>query len=240
MAGSVAGVIGGLGKSIVRDSGLITWYDYAYGSYPGSGTSLTDLSGNANTGTLQGTPTFNTTNGGTFTLNGTSQYISTTTSYANPPANTICIWFNTTSVAGHKVVGLENTITGTAATAYDRQIYVGTNGLAYGGVYDTAIHTAISNAAVNNGAWQHSVLTYSGTLAILYINGVAQTTTATTTSTQNFTGYYRIGSYKLTSWTNGVDGYFAGTIGPFQLYNRVLTAAEVSQNFNAERGRFGI
>ena len=38
----------------------------------------------------------------------------------------------------------------------------------------------------------------------------------------------------------GGSGYFAGEIPIVKIYNRVLTAAEVEQNFNALRGRFGI
>jgi hypothetical protein len=34
--------------------------------------------------------------------------------------------------------------------------------------------------------------------------------------------------------------YFKGSIASTQIYNRALSAAEVAQNFNAFRGRYGI
>ena len=225
--------------ALVTDN-LITHYDFGNGSYSGSGTTLTDLSGNGNNGTLQAAPTYSALEGGTFLLNGTSQYISTTTSFVNPLAQTQCIWFKTTSAAGRKLCGLENAQTGTGATSYDRMIYVGTDGKVYAGVYDGAVRTAISNTTLNNNIWHHAVFTFTGTLCTLYIDGFPQTTTATSVAVGAFTGWYRIGSYATTSWTNGASGYFSGTIGPFQLYNRVLTSDEVSMNFNEGRIRFGV
>ena len=39
---------------------------------------------------------------------------------------------------------------------------------------------------------------------------------------------------------DGYNGNFNGRMGPHRMYNKILTAAEVSQNFNAQRARFGI
>jgi hypothetical protein len=221
-------------------SNLITHYDFGNGSYSGSGTALTDLSLNGNNGTLQAAPTYSALQGGTFLLNGTSQYISTTTSFANLQAQTQCIWFKTTSTAGTKLCGFENTQTGTGTTSYDRMIYVGTDGKVYAGVYDGAVRLAVSNTALNNNIWHHAVFTFTGTLSTIYIDGVAQTTTAASSASSAYTSWCRIGSYAAAGWTSASSGYFSGTIGPFQLYNRALTNAEVLQNFNAGRERFGI
>jgi hypothetical protein len=50
-------------------SGSVLYVDAAQlRSYPGSGTSWTDLSGNNRTGTLTNTPTFSTSNGGLFSF----------------------------------------------------------------------------------------------------------------------------------------------------------------------------
>lgn len=219
---------------------LITHYDFGNGSYSGSGTTLTDLSGNGNNGTLQAAPTYSALQGGTFLLNGTSQYISTTTSFVNPQAQTQCIWFKTTSAAGKKLCGFENTQTGTGTTSYDRMMWVGTDGKVYAGIWTGVISTAVSNTTLNNNIWHHAVFTFTGTLLTLYIDGFPQTTSVATTATDTGAGWYRIGSYTTAGWTNAVNGYFSGTIGPFQLYNRALTSDEVSMNFNAGRIRFGV
>jgi hypothetical protein len=73
----------------------------------------------------------------------------------------------------------------------------------------------------------------------LYVDGISNATT-TATSPQNYSGYWRISSYKLTAWTSAADGYFTGNIAQVLVYNRALSAEEVSQNFNDLRGRYGI
>jgi hypothetical protein len=45
---------------------------------------------------------------------------------------------------------------------------------------------------------------------------------------------------KLFQGINGYTSYYGAKFGPIQIYNRALTAAEVLQNFNALRGRYGI
>jgi hypothetical protein len=41
-------------------------------------------------------------------------------------------------------------------------------------------------------------------------------------------------------YLNGVTNYFNGYIGAWKIYNRALTSTEVTQNFNALRGRYGV
>ena len=61
-------------------SGLISALDAAdRNSYPGSGTTWTDISGNNNNGTLTNGPTFSSTNGGAIVLDGADDYINTGT-----------------------------------------------------------------------------------------------------------------------------------------------------------------
>ena len=59
-------------KQIVR-SGLVLHLDAARpASYPGSGTTWTDLSGQGNNGTLTNGPTYSSANGGSIVLDGTN------------------------------------------------------------------------------------------------------------------------------------------------------------------------
>jgi hypothetical protein len=227
----------GLG-SIVRDSSLITYYDPSLSqSYSGSGATFTDLSGNSNTGTLQNSPTFNTTN---FSLNGTNQHITTTTSFVNPQAYTTCIWFRTTSTAGRVLLQFENSQTG-AGTSYDRRIWIGTNGLLYIGIYTGLVkYIVLTSPSVTDGAWRYISAHYNGTDLSLYLNGSLVYTYLTIGAAQSYTGWWRIGSYKSTAWTFASDGYFTGNVGPIQIYNRSLSTDEILQNFNAQRGRFGV
>ena len=210
-------------------------------SYPGSGITWTDLSGNSNTGTLTNGPTYNSANGGAIVFDGTNDEVTTTTQFTNPQTFSIGAWFKTSTASGKKIIGFETNQTGTATSGYDRQIYIGTDGKLYFGIYDGATRTAISPLTYNDNNWHYVVGTYGseGTTMRLYVDGVS-VATATASFAQNISGWWRIAAYNLTGWTNASNGYFTGSISNVMVYNRGITAAEVSQNFNALRGRYEI
>jgi TRAP-type C4-dicarboxylate transport system substrate-binding protein len=76
-------------------------------------------------------------------------------------------------------------------------------------------------------------MTYNGTTISGYKNGSLFGTTA---STRSFTA----GSINIGKGAVSASEYFTGYIPMVQIYDRPLSDAEVSQNFNALRGRFGI
>ncbi|NBP16615.1 LamG domain-containing protein, partial [bacterium] len=167
--------------------------------------------------------------------------VTTTTLYTNPQTFSIGAWFKTSSASGKKIIGFESSQTGTGSASYDRQIYVGSDGKLYFGINDTTISTlkyATSTFTYNDNNWYYVVGTYSGTAMTLYVNA-ALVATNTASVAQNFNGYWRIGGYRATGWTNGSDGYFPGSIGAVHVYNVGLTSTQVLQNFNAHRGRYG-
>jgi hypothetical protein len=225
----------------INESGLVLALDAGNTkSYPGSGTAWTDLSGRGNTGTLTNGPTYSSVNGGFFTFNGTNNEVTTTTQFTNPQTFSIGVWFKTSTASGKKIIGFENAQTGTASVNFDRMIYMGTDGKLYFGIFDSTFRLATSSSTYTDNNWHYVMGTYGGegTTMRLYVDGVSvATATATPVS---FTGYWRIGGYKLAGWTNASDGYFTGSISNFVVYNKALSATEVRQNFNALRGRFGI
>jgi hypothetical protein len=101
------------------------------------------------------------------------------------------------------------------------------------------IETA-TNLSLNT--WYHATFTtsYDGanTTMKTYTNGV-ETTTGTFAGTQgNYSNPFMIGDGNNGSNTSWYP--FQGRISNVKVYNRALTAAEIRQNFNASRGRFGI
>lgn len=104
-----------------------------------------------------------------------------------------------------------------------------TNALAYnyGGSYNS------SNSNFLN-KWIHITVTSDNSGSKLYLNGVLTTGGNRSSLDEDFGKNFRIGTRYTTSsnWT--------GYMGPIMAYNRVLSADEVKQNFNAHRGRFGI
>jgi hypothetical protein len=88
--------------------------------------------------------------------------------------------------------------------------------------------------------WHHVVGTWDGaTDVILYINGVGSAPAAVTVSSVPDVGGYTMGGTSATISTSA-GNYMKGRVAIARMYNRALTAAEVLQNFNAHRGRFGL
>jgi uncharacterized delta-60 repeat protein len=79
---------------IVTD-GLVLALDAANPkSYPGSGTTWTDLSGNGNTGTLTNGPTYSSANGGSIAFDGVDDYSALTSNYTLSAGWTLSFWGN--------------------------------------------------------------------------------------------------------------------------------------------------
>jgi len=82
--------------------------------------------------------------------------------------------------------------------------------------------------------WVHVAVTSNSSKSDIYINGVAKTATGTASADEDFGINYRIG----TRYT--ISGQWTGYMGPIYFYNKKLNAAEVAQNFLAQKSRFGI
>ena len=96
--------------------------------------------------------------------------------------------------------------------------------------------TATTSLALNE--WANIVGTYDRTTMRLYKNGV-QVQTLAATSAIDYSG--SVAPNLIVGRDDPVSGrYFSGNIPSIQIYNRALSAAEVQQNFNAHRSRYGI
>lgn len=91
---------------------------------------------------------------------------------------------------------------------------------------------------MNTSNWYQVVGTFTSGSRILYINGVQVNSNATTGTLSTNSNGMSIGAYGGTSGSNAY--YYNGALSVCRVYNRVLTAAQVSQNFNALRGRYGV
>ena len=96
----------------------------------------------------------------------------------------------------------------------------------------SATYNASDSAFINQ--WHHMVATSDGSGSKLYIDGVEVSAINSASADEDFGKNYRIGTRYTTSneWT--------GYMGPIHFYNRVLTAKEVLQNFEASKSRFGL
>ena len=228
--------------SIVTD-GLVLCLDAANPkSYPGSGTAWFDLSGRGNHGTLQNGPTFNANLGsGSFVLDGTNDFINGSFS-CNNTFYSLDWWQYPFTASNYNNYIQFDPADGNGWGSFlfhyngtgdgsDRYISVGTD-------TTTRMHPAGQGSgvypAISLNQWQHYAWSFNNGVAVLYWNGsIAQTKSMNISANSTFTGWNisRPGSGQQ------VNGY----VSNFRVYsNKVLTATEVSQNFNALRGRFGI
>lgn len=95
----------------------------------------------------------------------------------------------------------------------------------------------INNASINISSWANVCVTYSGTIASVYINGnfISSYSPITISATTGISSF-AIGC-------NGISTLlelFNGNLGPLMVYNTSLAQSQVLQNFNATRSRFGL
>ena len=215
------------------DNGLVLALDAAdANSYPSSGGSTWyDLMGNSN-GTLTGEPTFSSDNGGTIVFDGTDDVINCGSSddFAFGTGDfTIEVWCNPDTFGFNKGIISISPSGGNATTNWQIRYNNQNVRWNYSGSSDI-----ISNSTVSAGEWTHIVATRSGTALTLYINAVSKGTGSSSANLSD-NGTLRIGTSRDQS------GYFNGKISNVKLYKgKALTAAEVTQNFNALKGRYGI
>ncbi len=200
-----------------------------------------DSTGNANHGTAQGSIASGAQVAGkvdgSITLDGTSDYISTTTQATVPNTVTVEAWFKTSTASGKKIVGYASDQTGVLEANYDRMLWVGIDGKLRFGVYDGALRMAASTGTVTDGAWHHAAGVYDNVAQTisLYLDGALVSTAATGTSPQSYTGWWRIGSYMMyPGWTNSLAGYFPGSVDEVRVSNTARSAGWITTEYNSQ------
>jgi hypothetical protein len=225
------------GPNIVRD-GLVLAIDAgAVRSYPGSGTTVYDLTGSITSGSLINGPTFDQSNGGSILLDGINDYINYQNSI-NPTSSFSCeAWINFSSIT---LGGSDTPILAkwSSSTTSARNFIFGyrvsgaSKGISF--YLYNSLYTQQDNYRTDwdpsPNTWYHVVGVYSANNFVkIYINGVEDYSRTSGVysslnpdSTQNITS----------GWASGLS-YFPGKIANSRIYNRALTAEEIQQNYNA-------
>jgi hypothetical protein len=190
-----------------------------------------DISDNNNTTAVNNGTGYSYAYGGHFSLDGTNDFLSASSFYKHQTTTgTIAAWAYPVDATNDRYV---MSVGGNEVVGTNRAIRV--NGgnwstVSYGS--DPQDFNSIVAAQLNK--WQYVVFAWNGTTVNFYFNGVQYTATksgmATPTGTQ-----IRIG---VPSWNS--TSYWYGGLAGIKVYNKTLSQAEVTQNFNAMRGRFGI
>jgi len=219
----------GIGGQIVTD-GLVLCLDAANkDSYPGSGTTWYDLSGNNRNATKGGSqsptyPQFN--SGGWFTFSGgvTADNYSRF-DVALPQMDAVsaeAIWRST--VSGGHVFRLSNS-----------DLQIGPDGFTAGNNYNDIRVTP--NPVYNDNKWYIGQLTFDGQTLNAYLNGEFYGTESMPTPDADG---IQAGTLRIGTRDDAYFAHFVGDISLIKIYNRALTAAEIQQNYNATKSRFGL
>ena len=224
------------GPDIITD-GLVLSLDTASArSYPGSGTTIKDLSGSGIDGTLVGNISFLTDNSGILDFDGVDDYITCGTSAAvnliqGKTNITLGIWFKMDALDSLR--GLIGTLNyscnsnlGLVASGSGLQFY-----------NDTAACNKVDiGGFVEIGKWIYAVGTYDGTNTRLYaFKDGALSSANNTTKTGNTNTF----SSDFQVWGDQNGGFLTDCKGSIaHVYNRTLSQVEIEQNYNAQKNRF--
>jgi hypothetical protein len=221
------------GASVVNN-GLTMWLDFGQtSSYLGSGATVTDLSPThtANV-TLTGSPTFNSIDGGgSGVFNGSTQYGTGAGTPLGLSAYTKSFWFKLTSYSSNNIVSSD--------VGGHFCFFGGSNKLSIGHSFWSNFGAFTSVATFNLNTWYNACVTFNtATGMALYVNGTLDSTYVSTTTNPTNTPVTGTGRVDIANYA--ASNFLTGSIGQVMVYNQALSADEVTTNFNALRGRYGI
>ena len=222
---------------------LVTYYNPDLtSSYPGTGTTLFDISGNG----LNGTMSNLTYTDPYLTYNGTNATTSIADNALLEPGTgdfTLEAWVYYSAITGSTRTFVSKTDNGGLSASWSYGLRTQPNG-AIGEVYlevgngTTSVSTPRYN--VSAGQWYQIVGVWTNVAANtleLYVNGISQGSNSHSfTSVKNSSNPLYLGSYNGGEYSQ----WFNGRMGIVRYYNAALTASEVLQNFNANRSTYGI
>ena len=191
-------------------------------SYPGAGTTWTDLSKNRNNGTLTNGPTFNSANRGSIVFDGTNDYVDlgSPSDLATGSSNfSWNVWVKTpSSFSGYKMI-LSTDLYYCYLSLYNNQF-----------TFDTNSNSTHRYGTLSANTWYNTTVVRNSNVDYFYINSIFIDSESDSTSVS--------GTFNIGRWNYNDTLYYNSNISTIQIYNRALSAAEIKQNYNATRGRF--
>jgi hypothetical protein len=220
------------GPRLVTD-GLVLCLDAANSkSYPGSGTIWTDLSGSVNNGTLVNGVGYDSSNLGSLSFKGVDDFVVTGNSgIIGNQSWSLSIWISVDASEDGR--GRQGWIIwgGASNQSANALISIGVNG----GKVEVAHwsnDTVFSNSSINFSNFQDITVTFNGNQELIYIDSVNTDSKSTSLNVTDGAWYFASRA--------GNTEFLNCNIAQASIYNRALSAAEIKQNFNAVRGRFGL
>jgi hypothetical protein len=208
-------------------------------SYPGTGTTWTSLStGTTYNGTLNGGPTWTSGTPGFFTFDGTNDWcdFGLASSGSTSGSFTWGGWVKTTTSATEKIFMMRgNDISG---NGWSLLIAKATDNKFDAGVVTTtpslANTTARSATVMSNDTWYYVVGRWTAGVKVdIFINGILETTNATTRTNLRTSGI---------GWNlmrNNTGAYADGSISEFSVYPTAISDLSIVNNFNLNKSKYG-
>ena len=222
-------------KRGIVQSGLILNLDAGVDESYNGGTTWTDLEG-SNNGTLTNGPAFDSDNGGSIIFDGTNDYVALSSTMIDPNQDWTIFFF----------INRSATQTSTIVCGTGQSLQVRFDGTGYWVDHMQVLNSTVAGVARftnfgprgsvqrSLGVWYNAAITKSSYTYSLYIDGEFNQSVTDGDEVTFTNGPNEIGS--RTAHTE----FFNGKLSNFSFYNRTLTAAEILQNFNAMKHRFGI
>jgi len=213
-------------------------------SYVSGSTTWFDKSGNAYNGTLTNGPTFNSANGGSIVFDGTNDYINQTLNTGSFTTEATLIMFlklTNATPSNPSETGIERL---SAASEKQASHYPWIDGTAYFGTFQTGttrVNSISLSSTIDRTNWHMITITSSpGASNWKFYQNTELRHSADGSSAVSFStdGVYNLG--RSQTYLDSNFWYINGNIATIQLYNKALSIQEITQNFNALRGRFGI
>jgi hypothetical protein len=216
-------------------NGLVLDLDAAkVASYSGTGTSWYDISGNNNNGTLTNGPTFSGIGKqASIVFDGVDDYVSCgNVLFNNVSAVTISIWVNIqTFTNGNTIIskGAQGEGSNTTFAAW----IISSSGIRNRFFNSTGTSGLVDTGTLSQNTWYNLTWTYNGSAITVYTNSIVGETAALSGPLKTNTNPLNIAS---SIYGNNTQMICSGT----QIYNRALSQTEITQNYNATKGRYGI
>ena len=206
-------------------NGLLLYWDAGnLDSYPGTGTTIYDLSGNGNNGTLVNGVGYNQTNGGVLTFDGVDDFVRSYTPDLTATTSTVMGAAKYSGGTRGRIINSTNVnwLIGHWNNSTENYYALGWISPVQYGASDTnwRIYAALGNQPGNS---------YSS-----YVNN----TLSSGPNSNGTSGPYGISVGAQTY--GGTSEFSTGQFSFVLVYNRILTAAEMTQNYNYFKGRFGL
>jgi len=241
------GLIGGGTKPLVKTNLILQLDATSSVSYPGSGTTWYDLSGTNNNFTLNNASAFNSSGPKYMDFNGSYGAAYTSTDITLASTVTYMVWTRVkNSTSDWRTLTRANSGSGNhhviiESGSYRLGMYNNSGQNSPSAFNDSGfLQTNLPNYGTSNWAclyWRFNTSSPYYQFSYNDTPGTIRGSSTATGSQYNTTGFGSIGAYNA---NNGSPSQFWGDISQFYAYNRLLTDAELLQNFNATRSKFGI